>query len=129
MNDNSAENQAIRRFVRESLGCSCPEEVFDSIRINDQPGLFEQAHTVYEIGGRLFVAVVAADDWQAVYSGLGRMVDTGRDYRDQHGYNRFRLVIATDDVEARSVLEQQFAALPNTDEKTHLHVVSPQQLP
>ena len=128
MNDNSAENRAIRRFVRESLGCSCPEDVFDDIRVTERFDLFEQAHTIYEIGGRLFVAVVAADDRQAIRSSLGRMVEAGRDYRDLHGYNRFRLVIATDDVEARSVLEQQFAALPNSDEKSHLHVVSQEEL-
>ncbi len=129
MNDGSAENQAIRLFVRESLGCSCPEHVFDSIGVSERSDLFEQATTVYEIGGRLFVTVMVTDDWQTIGPSLGRIVEIGRNYRDRHGYNRFRLVIATDDGEARSVLEQQFAALPNTDEKTHLHVVSPLQLP
>jgi len=91
--------------------------------------MFASASTLYEIGGRLFVAVIDPVDWHDITASLDKLVDTGKQYRDQQGYNRFRLVIVTDDDEAVKNLQSAFDALPNIDEKTHLHVLQPQQLP
>jgi hypothetical protein len=38
-------------------------------------------------------------------------------------------VIVTDDDDAVKNLQSVFDGLPNIDEKTHLHVLKPQQLP
>ena len=56
-------------------------------------------------------------------------VEAGKQYRDQHGYNRFRLVIVTEDRNAPTCLLSAFDCLPNIDEKTHLHVIKPEALP
>lgn len=129
MNDSGPEHEAIRHFVRESLGCGCPDEVFENINVSTQSGLFKLASTVYEIGGRLLVAVIAPVDWREIMPGLADMIDTGKHYRDQHGFNRFRLVVVTDSDDARENLPALFGKLPNSDDKTHLHVINPELMP
>lgn len=127
MNDTS--RQQIRHFVRETLGCTCPDEVFKQIQQLEQCAVFASAHAVYEIGGRLCVAVYVPANWRALAQNLGQLVADGMRYRDQHGFNRFRLVIACRDDDAVIELSQTFEALPEIDDKVHLHVVPPSQLP
>ncbi len=129
MNDIKDKNRAIKHFVRASLGCACPDQIFEHIRITEHADMFASASTLYEIGGRLFVTVIDPVDWHDITASLDQLVDTGKQYRDQQGYNRFRLVIVTDDDEAVKNLQSTFDGLPNIDEKTHLHVLKPQQLP
>ena len=129
MNDSEPEHEAIRYFVRESLGCDCPDEVFENINVSTQSGLFKHASTVYEIGGRLLVAVISPVDWREIRPGLADIIDTGKQYRDQQGFNRFRLVVVTDSDDARENLPALFGTLPNNDDKTHLHVIDPELIP
>ena len=122
-------NTCIKHFVRVHLGCACPDQVFENITVTEQSGIFSSANTIYEIGGRLFVAVFVSADWHDMARHLGKVVDAGKRFRDQHGYNRFRLVIATDNNDAKTSLQKVFENLPGVDEKTHLHVIKPEHLP
>ena len=126
MNDNKAQ---IKHFVRDILGCTCPDEVFTQIRRLDPCTGVASAHAVYGIGGRLCVAVYVPADWRELAQKLGRLVADGMQYREKHGYNRFRLVIASSDDDAAIQLPKVFEALPEIDDKVHLHVVAPSQLP
>lgn len=125
MNDTRHINTCIKHFVREHLGCACPDKVFENITVTEQSELFSSANTVYEIGGRLFVAVIVPADWNDMSIQLGKLVVDGMQFRDQHGYNRFRLVIVTDDDDAEKGLQRIFNDLPGIDNKTHLHVIKP----
>ena len=129
MNDQGIGHRAITQFVRGVLGCSCPDKVFAHIDVIKQSDLFADTNCVYEIGRRLIVAIVVPQDWRDVEPSLGAMVDAGKRYRDRHGFNRFRLVVATNNDEAHQVLTAQFEALPDIDERLHLHVIKPQQVP
>ncbi len=129
MNDIKHTNTSIKHFVREHLGCACPDEVFDNIRVVDRCRIFDLSNTVYEIGGRLLVAVITPSDWHEVENNLAQLIDAGKQFRDQHGYNRFRLVIATGDTDAIASLQAAFRSQPNVDEKTHLHVIRPEAIP
>ena len=129
MNDTRRSDTSIVKFVREHLGCTCPDEVFDNVSVIEQSSIFSSANTVYEIGGRLFVAVFVSEDWRDMAGHLGKLVDAGKQYRDLHGYNRFRLVIATSGDDATKNLQFVFDDLSNTDDKTHLHVITPDLLP
>jgi hypothetical protein len=129
MNDLKRKNSCIKHFVREHLGCICPDKVFESIKVTEQSDIFPSANTVYEIGGRLFVAVFFPADWHDIKMQLGKLVVNGKQFRDQHGYNRFRVVIATVDDDAEKDLQRIFNDLPGIDDKTHLHVISPNILP
>jgi hypothetical protein len=125
----TTDRQHIKHFVRESLGCTCPEEVFENIRVADHLDQFTSASIIYEIGERLLVAVLVPADWRDTARQLGQLVDAGMQYRDRHGYNRFRLVIATVDGDAINRLQSDFEALTHKDEKVHLHVIKPELLP
>ena len=129
MSDNSTANSVIREFVQKHLGCACPDEVFNSIVITDGSGHFDAESALYEIGGRLLVAVFTPQDWQPVCSGLESLIEQGKRMRDQYGYNRFRLVIATDDRDADKLLQSAFNDCKNADDKIHLHVIHPRLLP
>jgi hypothetical protein len=123
---------AIEEFVREALGCTCPDEVFRSVRICHPGAAFAGLSPGYlvEIGGRLLVLVIETDHWEALSPPLEILVAQGRRLRDAGGFNRFRLVIATPEVTtARAVLARRFTALPDRDERLHLHVLSPADLP
>jgi len=129
MNDIKRKNTCIKRFVREHLGCACPDKVFENITVTEQSDIFSSANTVYDIGGRLFVAVIVPEDWRDITMQLGKLVVDGKQFRDQHGYNRFRLVIATDNEDAEISLQKVFDDLPGIDDRTHLHVIKPDLLP
>ena len=123
---------SMESFVRGALGCTCPDEVFQSVRIRNPQTAFtglSQASLI-DIGGRLLVLVIETDHWETLPARLATLLAQGRRLRDAEGFNRFRLVIATPEVAAaQAALTAQFTALANRDERLHLHVLSPGQLP
>ena len=129
MNDSPLEHSALKHFVRESLGCGCPDDVFEDVRVTQGFELLGADATVYEIGGRLFVAVIVPGNWRDIAPILVDLVEAGKNYRDGHAFNRFRLVIVSDSAQAGNELPLLFDQLQNTDDRTHLHVIRPEQLP
>ncbi len=121
----------IKHFVRERLGCGCPDEVFSSIRVTHKPGSFDGLPVDYlvEIGNRLLIAVIAQQDWHNINSAIEQIIHVGKQYRDLHGFNRFRFVIATTDDEAMTSIQPVFDSLTGLDEKIHLHFIEPAALP
>lgn len=109
-----------RRFVREGLGCSCPEEVLDRIGIDAG----DPALTRLRVGGRLLVHLIACPAWADPAPILPRRLAAGVAERDAGGFNRFRLVLATEEpARLRPAAEAAFASL-GMDARTHLHVVT-----
>ena len=129
MSEVSRSNNPVKRFVRSVLGCSCPDEVFNNIHPIDNMGIFPCAQTIYDIGGRLLVVLFLPGEWREIETRLEQLVETGKKYRDAHGYNRLRFVVATDDNKAAQILQRLFNSLANIDEKIHLHVIETQALP
>ncbi len=121
-----ANNEKIKLFVIQTLGCACPEEVFqyilcqNNIKLNDDILL----HNKINIGNRLLIYVVKMNNPDFVKSYLPVLVSTGKKERDNSGFNRFRLVVATDRVEqTKQVADSVFKNLKEKDEKIHLHIV------
>ena len=77
-------------FIRHTLGCGCPDEVFEHIRIDMLPEVFIGLPVDYmiDVGGRLLVAVCASADWRQVQQSLTGIVRRAREYRDRNGFNR-----------------------------------------
>lgn len=122
----------IQNFVREVLGCTCPDEMFQTVRIdkNPQPFAGMQQCCSIAVGARLLVLVVAEDNWPAIMNELGTILERGRRLRDREGFNRFRLVVATPDPQAAQPhLVAHFESLGYRDDRLHLHVVASDQLP
>jgi hypothetical protein len=125
-------HNAIEHFVREELGCQCPDEVFRHIEVEDAPeefGIWPQGRLI-SVGERLLILVVCSDDPDALHRLLGGLLQEGRCFREARGFNRFRLVIATScaDVMGPS-LREDFERLDGMDERVHLHVILPEQVP
>lgn len=129
--DAAISDPRVTRFVRDTLGCRCPDEVFERIRIIARADAFAglPVETVIDVGGRLLVAVCASTHWREVLQTLPAIARSGRAYRDRHGYNRFRLVVAAPEPElAQPALAAVFDAASAEDEHMHLHVLAPQAL-
>jgi hypothetical protein len=127
----------IECFVRETLGCGCPDEVFRSVSIDHLPASAGRpALTELRVGARLLIRVVATPDHAAAAGWLEGLVADGRATRDRHGYNRFRLVLAAPatgaaprGLDGLDGLAARFARATAGDDRAHLHVLAEGQLP
>jgi len=119
------------QFVRGTLGCGCPDEVFQHVAISRLPAIAGRPPIVQLlVGSRLLIHVVAPPDGAAANGWIEQLVDNGRGARDRHGYNRFRLVIASAvPLTSARELQERFARAIAGDGKAHLHFVGSEQLP
>ena len=115
--------QEIKRFVQETLGCSCPEEVFNSIEYQSgDDGISGRKVTV---GERLLIYITSMDGKSSIQGLINSALEQGVEERDKRGLNRFRLVLVTSHPDKlRSSAEHVFDSSGYTDEKTHLHIVN-----
>lgn len=114
----------IKRFVRQTLGCSCPEYVFDTIEcVNEDDGV---RRTRIIVGNRLLIYLVRTGAASGIDSVINAALAQGVRERDKNGLNRFRLVLVTSHRDALSGRAGDvFAGSPCADESTHLHIVHP----
>jgi hypothetical protein len=115
---------AVERFVRETLGCGCPDEVFGDLRVEPAGDGYEAA---IHVGGRLLVLLLRAADG-VTQQRFARAVAGGIARRDKEGYNRLRLVVVTDRQETAAI-EAAFSPLLDGHDRVHLHVVSAAECP
>lgn len=119
---------SIKTFVRDTLGCRCPDSVFSQIA----RGLLEiPTHTGplavdrILVGARLLIYLLRTDDAALAAASLPDLLALGRRERDAAGYNRFRLVLAGEiGSDARQEIEAVFDRERQGDDKVHLHIVS-----
>lgn len=126
-----AEPAGIEQFVRVTLGCGCPDEVFRSIVISRLPAVAGRPPIVQLlVGSRLLIHVVAPPAREPANGWIEQLAANGRAARDRHGYNRFRLVVATATPPASTrELADRFARSVTGDDKAHLHFVDRGALP
>ena len=120
-----AMKNAVKDFVVNVLGCGCPEELFSFILLDTAPGPvggFPLAFTI-RIGGRLMVLGVAGEHLRSPEEPLATLVVAGMGIRDGEGFNRLRIVVASDDPEFETMLRPVFDRIPGLDDRVHLHVV------
>ena len=117
----------IKRFVQETLGCSCPEEVFNRIDYQEEgDGISGRK---INVGGRLLIYIISMDRKTSIQGVINSALEQGVEERDKKGFNRFRLVlVASRPDELRSTAEHAFDSSGYTDEKTHLHIVNESDL-
>ena len=113
----------IKRFVQETLGCSCPEEVVNKIDYQkESDGILGRRVTV---GDRLLIYIITMDGKSNIQGVINSALEQGVEERDKKGLNRFRLVlVASHPDKLRSSAEHAFDSSGYTDEKTHLHIVN-----
>ncbi len=123
--------QAVTRFVREVIGCNCPDEVFQHIEIQRGSSAVKacSADCELRVGGRLLI-LVTSESVANLSSRLGQVFAEGKTARDEHKFNRFRLVVQTENAaQERERLLRAFEEVAETDERTHLHVLGKTEVP
>ena len=124
-------SREIKEFVRNTLGCSCPDEVFKYIDCKSAVKINETIVLDYEIniGNRLLIFTVGMDQVEALEVFIAKLVKAGMKKRDDNKFNRFRLVLHTKRV--NDTLEQAKVIFDNLiiDEKVHLHVIDKDNFP
>jgi len=125
------EPSALARFVRDVLGCACPDEVLRAIHVGRGRLVprFDVEVTRLDVGGRLLVWVVPAPAPRKLRSAVAAAVEAGIAERDGQSFNRFRLVLAcADSTKVEPAARAAFDACPRPDERVHLHVVAAEEL-
>jgi hypothetical protein len=113
-----SEKGGIKAFVRNVLGCGCPDEVFDFVELGKGASF---SGVRLNIGNRLLIYVTELEADRLNKGTLKNLLALGRDERDGLGFNRFRLVLAVDEPEA--VIDKAGEMLSISDDRAHLHVV------
>ena len=88
-------NKPITEFVRNTLGCNCPEEVFQYIDCRTVLNIDEYIEPAYEIniGNRLLIFAACIDEVDSLESAIPKLARAGINKRDKQKFNRFRLVL------------------------------------
>ncbi len=123
---------AIKSFVANTLGCNCPEEVFETISLEDDCQTIADVPVSCRIviGNRLLIYIAKAGNVTKPEEQLRALVETARKERDENKYNRARIVLTADDANATDPdLRVLFEEIRGDDEKMHLHIVSERAIP
>jgi hypothetical protein len=113
-------------FVRDVLGCGCPDDVVDRMVVEvspvGEPGL--------DVGGRLLVRVLGSVDPDRLVTTFRDDVIRLRAERDGRGFNRLRMVVAhPDHDELGPALETTLRTIVGADDRVHVHAIEPGALP
>jgi len=120
----------IEQFVRGTLGCRCPEGVFDSIELRQLPGTTAAQPVVQLLVGERLLIHCVRPPQDAATRWIEQLAAAGQAIRDRGGYNRFRLVVVGGHGTALPPeLHARFAAAVAGDDHAHLHLVAEDQLP
>ncbi|RLA32356.1 MAG: hypothetical protein DRR03_08720 [Gammaproteobacteria bacterium] len=120
----------LEHFIRDTLGCGCPDEVFQAVAVGRGPLDAEGDELAWwiEVGGRLLIAVTEGSDPAVLAARLPEIYAAAALRRDTAGFNRFRLVVV-DSGEEAGQLQRAFIPIGAEDDRLHLHVVNPTDLP
>ena len=113
--------ELIRGFVRDDLGCECPEEIFEQVRILRNEASPGPTKLSLIIGETLLVVFASAEELAPIGNVIDRLLLSGVTYRDSTGLNRFRLIVCgkiDDDEKAKIAGEQK-----RYDKKVHVHYI------
>ena len=121
----------ITRFVRGTLGCQCPDDVFRSITVESrEPVGGSPPFTRLSVGHRLLVYLARPGPEDTLATWIAGLVRMGQAERDAAGYNRFRLVVPAVHADQHAASARRvFAETIGQDDRAHLHIVAPDDLP
>ena len=122
-------DESIKNFVRNTLGCTCPDHVFEQI-VDQQVTSRISPHTrSITIGGKLLLYVWKVGSPDQLAEGIPAILASGKKARNELGLNRFRAILVTATPSTiKSQADLCFSKFRDLDEKMHLHVVSSRDL-
>ena len=131
-NERKVNVPVVKRFVREVVGCTCPDEVFKRVEVKPGSSAIRSCSADYEInvGGRLLIVLSSEPVEGFSPARLEKVMAEGRSARDAGKFNRFRFIVQADNApEAEKQFLRLFEGLATKDEKTHLHVIGRKDVP
>lgn len=116
----------LKVFIRNTLGCGCPDRVFEKIDVSDlQTGECEKEITRVIVGDVLLIYVIQRESSGNLLDSVESIGLAGKTDRDANNYNRFRLVVSGfKDVAQQKEISERFSKSFSTDEKMHIHFVN-----
>jgi len=122
-------NQQVIDFTKNTLGCTCPDEVFQNIKFKSNIKLTENITLLnrINIGNRLLIYIIEIEQ-QDVDTLISKAVNHGINDRDKNNFNRVRIVLLSDSPEDISKKVYEIFNHLGPDEKTHLHIIPKDQL-
>ena len=123
--------EKIKSFVRDALGCKCPEEVFRHIEHAENIPIHKNLKVAYrmDVGGRLLIYVYKVERLTDVLEDTTKLIRHGQRAKKTGGYNRFRLVLVSDDKEGVAGVATKVFDTWEKEENTHLHVIGEEEFP
>ena len=119
-------NEKIKGFVKNTLGCGCPEEVFEKIDVSRvRAAGHGKEVTRIVVGDTLLIYIIGPEPYGDLIDRVESFGLAGKNDRDTNNYNRFRLVVSgfEDDVRQAEASER-FSESFKKDAKMHIHFVS-----
>lgn len=119
-------NEKIKVFVKDTLGCGCPEKVFEKIDVGKRQADEHEKDVIrIVVGDTLLIYLIRPELYADLADSVVSIGLAGKADRDTNNYNRFRLVVSgfEDDVQQVKVSDR-FSKLFNEDEKMHIHFVN-----
>lgn len=123
--DTSWNNEKLKAFVKNTLGCGCPEKVFEKIDVSKLlTVVHEEDATRVVVGDTLLIYVIRPIPSANFFDSVESIGLAGKADRDANNYNRFRLVVSgIEDYVQQEKVSGRFSKSFNTDEKMHIHFV------
>jgi hypothetical protein len=116
----------IKKFVKQTLGCKCPDDVFEHIELERNVHLINDIllYAKINIGNRLLIYILEVSICGFLKDNMSAIVSYGKEERDRKGFNRFRLVLASEKDEGfEQSVRALFNGIKNRDDRIHLHIV------
>ena len=119
-------NEKLKVFVKNTLGCNCPEKVFEKIEVSKfLTEEHEKEITRIVVGDTLLIYVISPEPSGEFVDSVESIGLAGKTDRDTNNYNRFRLVVSSfEDITQQHKVSERFSKAFNTDEKMHIHFVN-----
>lgn len=118
--------EQLKSFVRKNLGCSCSDDVFNSIEHDENVDFKDDLKIdhVFTIGNRLLIFILMNTDSSQIETQIEPLITIGKARRDNCGLNRFRLVLVAKEPQVlQETITPIFDRITIVDEKIHLHVL------
>lgn len=116
-------HRELEQFIRQTLGCGCPDEVFQRIELER----IEASRWRINVGGRLLIETIDCGEADCTVPFVTEQLKAAIRRRDDETFNRFRLVL----IEPQDW--ETLAGLPDTvtgaDGRLHLHRIARSELP
>ncbi len=118
-------DERLIELVQGTLGCGCPEKVFEKIDVSRHPAEGHSSElTRIVVGNTLLIYLLRPDSEIDLADRVELVGLAGKRDRDANKYNRFRLVVAVAErFLQKDQASERFLNAFATDDKMHIHFV------